>query len=56
MNGSLVFDYYYDAFGRRRMKRDPLSNGTEFTYDLGHQLLVDQSWSDTVGVGSNLDE
>lgn len=56
MNGTLVYDYFYDAFGRRRMKRDPFSNGYEFTYDLGHQLLVDQTWSDENGYGSGLDE
>lgn len=56
MNNNLVYDYFYDAFGRRRMKRDAFNNGTEFTYDLGHQMLVDQSWSDTNGVGSDLDE
>ncbi len=56
MDGNLIYDYYYDAFGRRRMKRDRFSNGTEFTYDLGHQLLIDQTWVDTDGYGSNLDE
>lgn len=51
-----LYDYFYDALGRRRMKVDPFSNGTEFMYDLGHQLLVDQVWFTNYETTASLDE
>ena len=41
VNGA-VYNYFYDALNRRRMKVYPLGSSDEFFYDMGHQLLVDQ--------------
>ncbi len=41
VNGPL-YNYFYDAFRRRRVKVYPLGNTDEYFHDLGHQLLVDQ--------------
>ncbi|HNE18026.1 MAG TPA: hypothetical protein PLL39_18440, partial [Rhodocyclaceae bacterium] len=40
----VVTESFYDAFGRRRAKRNAIGDGQEFLYDLGHQLLVDSIW------------
>ena len=38
-----MFNYYYDAFQRRRLKAYPTNGVTdEYFYDLGHQLLEDR--------------
>ena len=34
-------NYFYDAFGRRRLKQDPVGAEQEFFYGLGNQLLAD---------------
>ena len=42
-SSSPVFNYYYDAFQRRRLKAYPTNGVTdEYFYDLGHQLLEDR--------------
>ena len=41
VNGA-VYNYFYDAFNRRRVKVYPLGNTDEYFYDRGHQLLVDR--------------
>jgi len=41
VNGA-VYNYFYDALNRRRMKVYPLGNTDEYFYDMGHQLLLDQ--------------
>jgi RHS repeat-associated protein len=42
-----AYQYYYDAFNRRRFKLYPVSGGAaaseEFFYDLGHQMLTSVS-------------
>lgn len=41
--GGRTYNYYYDAFGRRRLKAYPLAGVTdEYFYDLGHQMLEDR--------------
>lgn len=45
VNGA-TYDYYYDAFGRRRLKANPLGAKTEYFYDLDHLLLADQGDKD----------
>ncbi|MHB1843689.1 MAG: RHS repeat-associated core domain-containing protein [Deltaproteobacteria bacterium] len=41
--GSSAYNYYYDAFQRRRLKAYPTAGVTdEYFYDLGHQLLEDR--------------
>jgi len=54
-NGVVLQESYYDAFGRRRAKKNGIGDAQEFTYDLGHQLLVDQTYSTAV-VGGTADE
>ncbi|QSQ11543.1 RHS repeat-associated core domain-containing protein [Myxococcus landrumus] len=41
VNGS-TYEYFYDAFNRRRLKRYPSTAEDEFFYDLSHHLLVDR--------------
>ena len=42
------FDYYWDAFQRRRMKVYPVNGMTdEYFYDRGHQMLEDRGWQET---------
>ncbi|WP_158623879.1 RHS repeat-associated core domain-containing protein [Corallococcus llansteffanensis] len=41
VNGS-TYEYFYDAMGRRRLKRYPTTAEDEFFYDLNHELLVDR--------------
>ncbi|MBI3182441.1 MAG: RHS repeat-associated core domain-containing protein, partial [Myxococcales bacterium] len=36
------YNYFYDAFGRRRKKVDPVNADVEFFYDLGKQPLEDR--------------
>lgn len=43
-----VQEGFYDAFGRRRAKRNALGDAQEFIYDLSNQLLVDEVWTDSV--------
>ncbi|MHB1843691.1 MAG: hypothetical protein ACYCWW_02500 [Deltaproteobacteria bacterium] len=39
--GSSAYNYYYDAFQRRRLKAYPTAGGTdEYFYDLGHQQFM----------------
>lgn len=46
-NNAGRFDYYYDAFNRRRFKAYPVSGvDDEYFYDLGHQLLEDRGSKD----------
>ncbi|RKG65578.1 hypothetical protein D7V80_22840 [Corallococcus sp. CA054B] len=45
VNG-LTYNYYYDAFGRRRAKVNPFGLRDEFFHSVGSELLVDQGWSD----------
>jgi RHS repeat-associated protein len=51
VNG-LTYQYFYDAFGRRRAKLHPF-NGVrdEFFHGSGSTLLVDQGWSDVLQPG-----
>jgi RHS repeat-associated protein len=37
-----TYNYFYDAFGRRRAKTTPWSSTDEYFYDLGHQMLSDR--------------
>ncbi|MBZ4408933.1 hypothetical protein K8640_11960 [Myxococcus sp. XM-1-1-1] len=48
VNG-LAYQYFYDAFGRRRAKSHPV-NGVkdEFFHDVSNSLLVDQGWKDVL--------
>ncbi|QSQ11546.1 RHS repeat-associated core domain-containing protein [Myxococcus landrumensis] len=41
VNGS-TYEYFYDAFNRRRLKRYPSTAEDEFFYDTSHLLLVDR--------------
>ncbi len=41
-DGGPVYNYYYDAQGRRWMKMYPTLKADEFFYDSGHQLLEDR--------------
>lgn len=45
VNGS-VYQYFYDALNRRRLKEYPTGTRDEYFYDTGHQLLVDQGSSE----------
>jgi RHS repeat-associated protein len=51
VNG-LTYQYFYDAFGRRRAKQHPF-NGVkdEFFHDANNTLLVDQGWNDVLQPG-----
>lgn len=54
-DGVILRESFYDAFGRRRAKRNAAGDAQEFTYDLGHQMLIDQTYSTAV-VGGTADE
>lgn len=54
-DGVVLRESFYDAFGRRRAKQNAVGDAQEFTYDLGHQLLIDQTYSSAV-VGGTADE
>jgi RHS repeat-associated protein len=47
------YSYYYDAFGRRRLKRYPAGVGDEFFYDTVNRLLVDKGNRFTSGGSAN---
>jgi len=39
LNGTATYQYYYDAFNRRRMKAMPFDSKEEYFYDMGHQMF-----------------
>lgn len=57
VNGA-TYNYFYDAFGRRRYKAYPiLPTSDEYFHDLGHALLTDRgSWDYGVTTAAPLDD